>query len=271
MRVGERVGGAGKGRPWSGENTGAISLQTFSCFACDIPQFYTLQLSLRQLPQTSCVLLFQPSPLLPTHISRGTARAVLSTHLQPVRNGNIQPPHLLHPIVKNMDCLRWLQLGLCSTVNTLLHESLNECHSTHQHRRVILPLHRHRARCERRTNTNDKTKCLIQILHEIEMRRYYLPAPEHRRKLKTCTLSELNPVACRLKPIWPFRFKFWPPNSIIPAGIIKNGRDRQLSFFLIDLHSLNYEKAPWYQKSHQPPCRTPHQQYHIDHPPTSLH
>ena len=87
---------------------------------------------------------------------------ILATHLQPIRNGNVQLANLPDPLIKNVRRLRRLELRLYRSRNTSANNSLSlpcasVCHLsvshvpsnarililTYQHRRVILPVQRH--------------------------------------------------------------------------------------------------------------------------------
>lgn len=125
------------------------------------PEIAGIQLLLRELAQPARVLLLQPSPLLPSaSVSRPPCNSalVVATHLQPVRNGDIQPADLPDPFVKNVRRLRRLELRLHNTSTLARASSLREpilpalipvcplrppMKQTYQHRRVLLPVQRH--------------------------------------------------------------------------------------------------------------------------------
>ena len=72
-----------------------------------VPKIDAVQISLCKSSQASCVLLFQATtvlhrPLVP-ELREAISSEAVTTHLQPVGNGRIQPRNLLDTIVEDAD------------------------------------------------------------------------------------------------------------------------------------------------------------------------
>ena len=119
-----------------------------SPLTASLPKIHAIHRSLCEFSQTTRVLLFQSSTLLPCSSVAIQCAWARPSYRQPIRDRIIQPADLLDSIGKNTGGLRGLQLGLRVIVSLFVTPSglalVWHLQSTHQHPGVFLPLRRPR-------------------------------------------------------------------------------------------------------------------------------